>query len=99
MRHASSITSSIAPGMRLRCNRGRLGRSADQGPDLNASGRGGESRSPLRHYGEERLSKSFGIYGSTVLYMYCTLPGSFGAQIHTRLSDVNFRLDWALPGR
>ena len=62
--------------MRLRCNRGRLGRSADQGAGLSASGRGGESRSPPRYRRDTTVrsgpSKSFGIYFDS------RTPGSSG---------------------
>ena len=41
------------------------------GADLSASGRGGESRSPCpRHFGEERPSKSFGIYFDSRIYWF-----------------------------
>ena len=40
------------------------------GADLSASGRGGASRSPPRHFGEERPSKSFGIYFDSRTYWF-----------------------------
>ena len=41
------------------------------GADLSASGRGGASRSPCpRHFGEERPSKSFGIYFDSRTYWF-----------------------------